>query len=180
MGKFRGMWGRLLLCLFEVGLGIVLLVDPVKFTSALMTAVGILLCVLGALSTLTYFRMDPVEASLSQELMKGLTLLVVGVFCIYRSDFFVRWFPVLTTLYGGIIIFTGIDKIQWAVDMFRLRRGVWQVSAVSALLSIVLGVLVLANPFSVLGTLWTFTAVSLIVIGVINGAAVLLGLRERT
>lgn len=180
MEKLRKIPTRLILCIFELALGVVLLIDPVKFTSTVITAIGVLLCVLGALSAITYFRLDPEEAAISQELMKGLTLLAVGIFCIYRSDFFVRWFPVLTTLYGGVILFTGMAELQWTVDMVRLKRGVWQVSAVSALLSFILGVVVLANPFAVLKTLWTFTAISLIIIGVLNGASILFGRGERS
>ncbi len=179
MENFKKISGKLILCLCEIAVGIVLLTDPAKFTGIVITAAGVILCVLGALAVLSYFRMDPEEAALSQELTRGLIALAAGIFCVYKSNWFITTFPLLTVIYGVALLLVGIVKLQWTVDMFRLKRGYWVSGAVTAALSIILAIIVLLRPFAVLETLWTFTAIVLIITGVADGVTALTSQRRR-
>ncbi len=163
MEKIKESAAKLIVCAGEAAVGIVLLIDPTAFTRFVLIAVGILFAVLGALSMISYFRMDPAEAALSQELARGLVELAFGVLIIWKADWITGSLKYLAVLYGGAAIFVGFLKLQWTVDMARLKTGLWQSGAVSAALSIILGIVVLAYARK---ALWVFAGVSLIVTAV--------------
>lgn len=151
------------LALGEAAVGILLLINPVGFTVAIIVGIGFLLALMGVLSVLAYFRTEPEEAAKGQSLMKGLFALAGGAFCIFRSDWFIVTFPLLAILYGIVILATGIAKVQWAVDMLRLKRKQWYFPALGAAITLTAAMVVLGNPFGTTAVLWMFTAISLIV-----------------
>ncbi len=153
----------ILICLFEVLIGILLLVDPIGFTSAIIIAFGVALLIAGLVATIGYFRTDAVEAALRRTLAKGLALLLAGAFCVLQPAWFIATFPLLTILYGVIILLAGLSKAQWAIDALRLKTGRWFLPAISAVVSISCAFVILANPFASTLVLWMFTGISLIV-----------------
>lgn len=157
-----------ILAIGEAAVGILLLINPVGFTVAIIAGVGLLLAVTGAVSILAYFRADPEEAAKGQSLMKGLCALGGGAFCIFRSDWFIAAFPLLAVLYGIVILVTGIAKVQWAVDMVRLKKKQWYFQALGAAITLIAAAVVLGNPFGTTAILWMFTAISLIVEAVVD------------
>ena len=62
MRKLLKKFDSFIMALGEVLVGILLLVDPVRFTTAIIIGVGILLAVYGGLSVYAYFRSAPEEA----------------------------------------------------------------------------------------------------------------------
>ena len=180
MEKFKRMGGKLLMCACEIAVGVVLFIDPEGFTKIIVTAVGILFCILGAVAAIGYFSADPEEAALSQQLTRGLVALALGVFIVFRSDWIVRSFMPITVLYGIAALLTGIVKLQWTVDMIRLKRGNWQTSAIASVLSIIVAIVVLSSPFRIRKTLWVFTAIALIITGIVDGVSAILSQTDRT
>lgn len=152
----------IILCLFEALTGILLLINPIGFTSGIIMAAGIALLIMGLVSIVKYFRADAAEAAASQSLMTGLVVLLVGAFCTFRSQWFIITFPVLTIIYGVGVLVAGLGKVQIAVDMLRLKNKKWFLGAVSALISIICSVVILQNPFTSTTVLWMFTGISLL------------------
>lgn len=175
MKSLKKHFGSLIMCLFELIVGVLLLVDPIGFTSGIVKAFGIVLVIVGFGSVLKYFRMDPVDAAVSQDLSKGLTALLAGVFCTVKSEWFVVTFPVLTLIYGAAILITGLAKIQWMVDIIRLKKGKWFLAGISAVLSIACGVVIVTSPFSSTAVLWMFTGITLIVEAAFDLIALIFG-----
>ncbi len=159
---------NILMALGEILVGILLLIDPLGFTAGIITGIGILLIVLGTIEVLAYFKEEPAEAVKGQKLTKGLCALIGGAFCIFKSDWFIVTFPLLTIVYGIGILLTGITKVQWAVDMLRMKIRLWYYAAVSAAVTLVVAVVILMNPFATTAVLWTFIAVALIVEAVVD------------
>ena len=168
MKKINRRTGNLLMCIIEVILGILLLIDPIGFTSGIIIVLGVLLTLLGIRSLVDYFRQDADEASESSGLAKGLLLAILGVFCMFKSGWFIVTFPILTVFYGILTLMTGISKIQWAVDMLRQKQKYWYVAIIGAVLTLVFAILILCNPFSSTTVLWTFIAISLIIEAVVD------------
>ena len=128
MKIFRGSAADLALCILELAAGILLLLDPVKFTSTVIIGVGVVLIILGLIEVVNYFRTDAKSASLGQMLTKGLISLLAGAFCVVQWQWFLVTFPVLTMVYGTLILLRGISKIQLAIDMVRLRGSGQRIS----------------------------------------------------
>lgn len=173
--NFGGMVG----CLMEILVGILLLVNPVGFTSGIIIGAGYLLIVSGLISIIRYFRTKPEEAEKSQTMVKGLVALLAGAFCAFNSGWFILTFPVITLIYGVVILVTGLAKVQWMADAIRMNKGKWFLAGISALLSIACGAIIITSPFSSTAMLWMFTGISLIAEAIFDVIAILLGARQR-
>ena len=167
----------ILLCLLEALIGLLLVIDPIGFTSGIIVAFGIGLMVAGLICIVGYFHSDPMEAALRGTLVKGLAMLLAGAFCVLKPTWFIATFPLLTILYGVIILFAGLSKVQWAIDALRLKTGRWFLPAISAVVSIICAFVVLANPFASTLVLWMFTGISLIVEAALDVVVLLFGRR---
>ncbi len=165
--------------LVEVIIGILLLVNPIGFTSGIIIAFGIVLMIMGISKAVKYFRTEPEEAAVSQTLIKGLLTLLAGAFCAFNSHWFIATFPVLTLVYGVVILITGIAKLQWTIDIIRMKRSKWFWSAVSAAVSILCGIVIITSPFSTTAVLWVFIGISLIVEAVFDMIGSIFGNREK-
>ena len=175
MSKINRSTGNLLTCIFEILVGILLLIDPVGFTSGIIVAFGIVLAVIGAISLFRYFREDAETASQESGLAKGIIFAIFGLFCAFKSEWFMVTFPLLTVLYGILTLVSGVSKVQWAVDMLRAKQKYWFVEVISAVLTIICAILILTNPFTSTAFLWTFIGVSMIVEAVVDVIAFFLG-----
>lgn len=149
--------------LLEILVGVLLLINPVGFTSGIIMGAGLVLLLVGIVCIIKYFRAEPQEAAKSQNLMKGLIALLAGSFCALRSEWFVVTFPVITLIYGVVILITGLGKIQWTVDILRQKKPRWFLCALSALVSTACGLVIIAAPFTTTAVLWMFTGIGLIV-----------------
>lgn len=165
----------LAMSIIQLIIGVLLLVDPVGFTSGIIVACGIVLMLLGFRSIIKYFRTEPETAALNQSLVKGLVELLGGAFCALRSHWFIATFPVLTLVYGVAILITGLIKLQWMVDHIRMKRKRWFLAAISAAVSILCGAVIITSPFSTTAVLWMFTGISLILEAVLDTVTMLFG-----
>ncbi len=165
----------IIISLFEILVGILLLINPVGFTSGIIISFGVMLIFIGIISIIKYFRTNVETAAKGQSLLIGLTTLLAGLFCTFKSHWFVATFPLLTILYGVAILVAGLGKVQWAVDMLRLKKKKWFLPAISAALSIICAAVILMNPFTSTAVLWTFTGVTLIIESVFDIISMFLG-----
>ena len=167
-----------LVALAQLVVGIVLLSRPEDLTALVIMIVGILLMVGGLVSVVRYFRTEAEKAAVGQELAKGLCMIAAGAFCAFRSGWFMETFAVLAMLYGIVILVTGISKVQWTVDMLRLKKPKWYFAAIGAVLTLGCGVLVVLNPFQTANALWIFLGIALIVEAVVDGVALIFRLKD--
>ena len=162
MKKFGVGTNSILMSIMEAVIGTLLLINPISFTSGIIIVCGIVLALAGLYSVIRYFREEPDVAAIGQQLSIGLVLIVFGLFCTFNSTWFIATFPLLTMIYGVFILITGFCKIQWSVDMVRMKKKNWILPAISAAISIICAIIVIGNPFTTTEVLWIFTGVSLI------------------
>lgn len=168
MSVFKKSVADFALCLVELVAGILLLLDPIRFTSTVLIGGGVVLIALGVIEVVNYFRTDARIAAFGQMLTKGLVLLLIGVFCTVQWRWFLVTFPVWTMVYGIVILLTGVSKIQVTVDMLRLKSSRWGWAAVNAALTLICAVVILRSPFASTEVLWMFTGVALVAVGVFD------------
>lgn len=172
--------GGIVAGVFELVVGILLLINPAVFTNGIIIAAGIVLCVAGIKFIVDYFRMDALRAAKSRALLKGLFCLLAGVFCIVKSRWFVATFPVLAVIYGVTLLVFGLSKVEATVDMIRLKIKKWFLAAISAVITIACSVVILMNPFYTTAVLWVFTGIALIVEAVLDIVVAIVGKGENT
>lgn len=162
MKRIRQFINTLTLCLLEGAIGILLLVDPVSFTTGIIMVCGAVIALWGVLTIISYFRTEPHDAAASQKLMKGLTLVTLGGFCLLKTQWILTTFSLMAVVYGIVILLSGFAKVQWAADLLRAKKDRWFLAAISAAISIVCAAVILADPFSSTELLWLFTGIALI------------------
>ena len=162
----------------ELLIGILLLINPVGLSTAVIVIFGIVLMVLGLNYTVRYFFAEPEKAADGQLLAKGLIALLVGFYCAFRSHWFMVVFPVLTVLYGMVILCGGLIKLQWMMDILRMKRSRWIWAGIGAGVSIFCGGVILANPFRPAEALWMFIGISLMVEAFFDMMAAVFGNRD--
>ena len=159
---------EIIFCISELVIGILLLINPVSFTSGIIVLLGVSMLATGILFGYKYFRMDAEEAKKGNMLTFAILLVMVGAFCILRSDWFIATFPILTVLYGVMMLISGVSKIPTMVDLLRLQNNKWFWAGINAAVSIVCAVIILWSPFTSTALLWIFAGVSLIVEAVLD------------
>ena len=180
MSRLNFAIGKLILLLFEAAVGVVLLINPIGFTTVFVTVVGVLLAAVGLMFILQYFRSEPTEAQKGQGLLKGCCALLVGLFCALNTQWFIDAFPLLTVIHGIVILNTGIIRMQWTADMLRLKLKRWYIAAGGAVISIVLAVIIFVNPFGVSQAIWTFIGITFLVDALADLAVLIFsGRREK-
>lgn len=171
--------GPVALSAAEIAVGILLLINPVGFTRGIIIGVGALVALAGAWAMLEYFRTPPAQAAMQKKLAKGLSLLLMGLFCMANSAWFLAAFPLLTVLYGVAILFLGVLRVQWTVDELRMKTGRWPLPAIGAGVALLLAAVILTDPFATTGVLWSFVGISLIVEAALDIAAYVAGRRAK-
>ena len=96
-------------------------------------------------------------------LISGIVCLALGAFLLLRSDIVVSVLPVV---FGLFVIFDAIARVQNALDLRRCGYDSWK--GFLPVLSVVLGVVLIVNPFGAMETLVMAIGIILIVEGAIN------------
>jgi len=159
----KAILGSIGVCLIELAVGILLLINPTEFTAGIITGAGIVLIVLGVFNAVKYFFTEPEEAAKRQLLLKGLGALLIGLVCIFKSQWFVTTaISTLTLVYGAVILAAGIGKFQKTIDIIRLKKPKWFLTGISSLIFLVCGTVIVFDPFGTANAIWIFTGIVLI------------------
>ncbi len=180
MKRFLHNFRALIYCICELGVGVLLLIDPIAFTSAIVRIFGIVFCVFGVFNIMNYFKLAPELGSMSMGFTKGLVQVIAGVFCIFRPEWFANAFPLLAVAYGLVILVVGLVKLQWSVDMVRLGGRFWFIPGIGGVTSVIFALVIIFNPFTTTSVLWVFAGVSLIVEAVIDGVSTIMTNKKPT
>ncbi len=168
MQKLKEIGMGLVVSLCELVVGLLLLVNPVSFTAAIITVLGAVLTALGIVNIVAYFRNPPQAAAFERRLSKGILEIAGGLFCVVNPGWFIAAFPVLTILYGIGTLVSGVVKIEFTMDMIRMKTGKWGWCLASAVITLICAAVILMNPFTSTAVLWYFVAVSLIVEAIVD------------
>ena len=168
MEKFKRLLPTILMILFEVVIGILLLIDGERFTGVIFVIFGVLMLVLGLISlirTLLAARGGNVISSFA--LVMSIILITIGAFFTAASGSVIGVVGFIATIYGLILVISGVFKLA---DYLTLRAaGVGSGFAIfSVIISIVLGILIAFNPFGTAQIFWTVLGIMLIASAVLD------------
>ena len=167
-----------LISAIEFIIGLILLFRPEGFTSVIIVCLGIVLILLGASSTVNYFRTEKSEAMKTNLLSKGLLCLIGGMFFAFNSKWFIKTFPISTVLYGVFMLLLGVVKFQSSADAFRFKIKYWYINLIGAVLTLFSSVTIITNPFTSTEFVWKYIAIALLVEAVLDILSYLLSNKE--
>ena len=155
-------WEAILTGVLYILLGIVALVIPETMQKTLGYLIGIVLIIAGLISMVCYLLRDAREYYYHNEFVFGLVGIVVGAAVLYKVEVIISLIPFIL---GILVLFSGCSKLQDAIDLKRLSYGSWVGMLVVAVINIILGIVLICNPFKAAVLLFRVLGVGLILSG---------------
>lgn len=156
-------WDALMTGLLYIVLGIVVLVIPETMEKALGYLIGAVLIVGGAVSMISYLLRDAHQNYYHNDFLHGLIGIAAGIVVLNQVEFIISLIPILL---GVLILISGCSKLQDVIDMKRMEYGNWIVMLVFAVINVILGILLICNPFQSALLLFRLLGAGLIFSGV--------------
>lgn len=156
-------WNLILTAIVFIALGVVLIIWPGATMTTICYMLAALLLAVGVVSLVNYLRKDISGIIYRYDLVVGLSAILGGVLVIIKVDKLTELIPVVL---GFLVTISGILKMQNSVDMLRLGHGTWHVAFAMAIVNIVLGILLLINPFQTAEFLITCIGIALVYSGI--------------
>ena len=158
-------WSQILLGVVVSALGLVLTIWPDIASNALLNGIGTILILAGLIRSLRYFRGETSVVVLANDLAIGLISIMAGILIISLKALLFSLIPVLL---GIVVLVGGVIKLQSTLDMKRMHIRRWYLELACTIISIVLGILILFNPFSTAMLLMRVIGVALLLEGVVD------------
>ena len=155
-------WEAILTGILYILLGIVALVIPETMQKILGYLIGIVLIVAGLVSMVCYLLRDARENYYHNEFVFGLVGIVLGAAVLYKVEVIISLIPFIL---GILVLFSGCSKLQDAIDLKRLGYGSWIGMLVVAAINIILGIVLICNPFKAAVILFRVLGIGLILSG---------------
>lgn len=144
-------------------LGLLLITRPIAFIKTIIIIVGIILFILSIIDFVHYFNSDQEINNIN--LFKGIIELIAAILLTFRNDVLIDLFPVIL---GVIIIFDGIFQLQIALNIKKVNQNDWVFGFVLSLVTIIIGSVIVFNPFKTLELILKVAGVVLVVSEVLS------------
>lgn len=128
--------------LFLLALGILLIVKSDATIMMVSYVIGAVLIALGVLAIINFLRSKSELYHL--DIVYGIVTIILGVLVIKNPKVIGSIIPFVVGI--GILINSG-TKLKYALDLKENNEGVWKYTLVVAIISAILGVLLIFNPF---------------------------------
>ena len=142
--------------------GLILMLFPAATAEVLCYIAGGLLIVCGIAKIIGYFSNDPYRLAFQFDLALGVLFAALGIILLLHPGIVMSALPFLMGLY---ILIDGVFKLQTAVDAKRFGLSKWWLILLGALACILLGVLLIFNPFEAGAAMMMLMGASLMVDG---------------
>ena len=151
-------------------LGVLLIVYPTISAKVLCYILGGVLTVYGIIKMVGYFSKDLYRLAFQYDLASGALITALGVIMLVIPDGVIS---VTHTVIGILIFADGLFKIQIAIDAKRFGVSRWWLIAAAAILTGVVGLLLILHPFAGAAAAMILMGVGLLAEGILNLSVVL-------
>ena len=151
-------------------LGVLLIVYPTISAKVLCYILGGVLTVYGIIKMVGYFSKDLYRLAFQYDLASGALITALGVIMLVIPDGVIS---VTHTVIGILILADGLFKIQIAIDAKRFGVSRWWLIAAAAILTGVIGLLLILHPFAGAAAAMILMGVGLLAEGILNLSVVL-------
>ncbi|MGI5894749.1 MAG: HdeD family acid-resistance protein [Candidatus Merdivicinus sp.] len=160
--KKTGFYYGILPILYIV-LGIILIIWPTMSSSIFCWIVGIGALLYGLFHLFSFWQASREGFSFRIELILGIIFAALGIFCLISPRTILSILPFFL---GVILLIDGASKIPRAMEMKELGFSRWWIELLFAVVTAILGLILVLNPFSLVRFSVIFFGVSLLVSGI--------------
>jgi len=150
------------------GLALVLWPDNAK--AFICYLLGAALLLYGVISTISYFTNNKMGLPLNYGFLFGVVSIVLGAFFLLKVQSVISAFGFII---GGCIILDSIIKLQFALELWRMDSAAWVKGLLFSLVMLIIGILLLLQPFRVSNALTVFTGIALFLDAIANAWCIL-------
>ena len=148
-----------LVALVTIVLGVVLVVWPDRSVSMICAILGGALLLCGLLYVIGWFAGKRQQSKSVFMIIPGVILAGLGVWLMTSSNTVIA---LIQYVFGAVVLFHGILDLQAAFALLTQRMSKWWIDLLLALLTLGLGLLILANPFGTFAALVVLIGIALI------------------
>ncbi|MCD7728909.1 MAG: DUF308 domain-containing protein [Clostridia bacterium] len=156
-------WLSALASLVLLAVGIILMVFAEGFLLVICYIVGAVMILISITRIVVFIRSPQKDL---YDISINIITLVVGALLMAVPSIAITWF--VSLMFGMILIVDGGIKLQDSAVMYRAKEKMWWADLVVALVCIILGILIIVNPFPTEGVLLDIVAVSFMFDAVIS------------
>ena len=150
--------GTIILDLIFIILGIFLIANPTVGVDSALMLFGIILLVTGIYSIVKYIMNN--QSFFRFELVYGLLSIIVGCFAIFKPFTIVN---LITVLLGIWLIISSVFKFGTAIELRKINEDTWTFDLAISALTILLGIMLIINPFSGYMVISTYTGILIMI-----------------
>ncbi len=143
---------------------ILLITQPLKTIEWIVIFFGIIIIIDGIFDFINYFKSDKEIRLYSFDLVEGLLEILAVVLIILNRNILIAFFPLMLGIW---MIVKNIIKIQLSLNLKQVYEN-WYLLLIAAILSLILGILIILNPFSSAITITFIAGIFLLVTEVFN------------
>lgn len=168
MEKFKRLLPTILMLVFELAIGILLLIDGEKFTEVIFIIFGVFLLIVGLITLIRSLMASRNGGAIPMlPLILSVILLAVGGFFTAASGSVLSIMSAVTLVFGIIVAFNGMLKLVDSMAMRKDNARVW-FAVVAAVVTVILGVVIAFNPFGATEMMWTILGIMIIATAVLD------------
>lgn len=146
-------------------LSMFLIFKPVQSLNLIMIALGVIVIFYGLIHAVSYFSAPKEYKIFSFELVQGVLFIVLGMVIVLNPSLINSF---LTYILGAWIMIQSIIKIQLAFNIKTAESRNWIWMLILAVVSFLLGIVVIINPFATIATITTICGIILFVSEIMN------------
>lgn len=125
-------------------LATLLIFNPSIVINTVLNIFGIVILIAGAINILSYLFQDKDTKQISYDLFNGIVMLIAGMIIIVLKGAIVSIIPIIVAIW---ILYSGIIKYQMSKSLNVVQNNKSKILTISAIIQIVLGIIILINPF---------------------------------
>lgn len=155
--------GQMTIAVIYIVLGLCLTFTPVGMVNLICKFVFGILLIAAGLYHVGIYVLERMNAT-PLDLFSGTIILVLGVFLFWNPQIVIRLLPMLL---GAFVLIDSIWSLKGCLRLKKHGSGAWKILLGGSLIFIVLGIVLIANPFTIVKNVVIFAGITLLV----NGAA---------
>lgn len=155
----------LIISIVLIMLAFFLIFKPTESLNFIVILIGIVLAVLGIFHTISYFSASKEFKALSFELIQGIVFICAGILFIINPNIINEF---LASLVGAWIIIQSIIHFQFAFNLKAIENANWSLMLISSIFTLILGIVIIFNPFATIATVTTISGIMLLISETIN------------
>ncbi|MBO5031105.1 MAG: DUF308 domain-containing protein [Lachnospiraceae bacterium] len=126
-------------------LGLILVIWPHILGNILCYILGGALILMGAFQLIGFVRSERLGFYNKFSMLMGIVLILLGIWVCAKPQVVLSIIPVIV---GIMILIHGLMDFQYTLDIKRTGNSKWWIGLIAAIITVVLGILLILNPFA--------------------------------